>query len=247
MKKYDFIVLGVARTGTTSIFEMLSQHPEICPAKKKETISKYQSIPYELYLKTCFEKMNKSTKAFLDGTTGPYVNSNKQKFLAELKKQEWFDRLKIVYNIRNPFDRLVSTLKIIIRSLYWEDGRSFSWWFNNDLTIKKDALKVVSTTFLDSDNLDKAKMFTEYIHISKSFNFDIGTLLNFLEVEDINLNFNYLNKSDDRINKKLVQNIDSFINENRISLKKIFINDLQIIQDNFKVDLTDIILDVENI
>ena len=43
------IIIGAMRSGTTSLYEMLAEHPQICPCRTKEPhfFCDEQSIPYE--------------------------------------------------------------------------------------------------------------------------------------------------------------------------------------------------------
>ena len=37
MKKVDFFIIGAAKSGTTALTSYLTQHPDVCMAKKKES------------------------------------------------------------------------------------------------------------------------------------------------------------------------------------------------------------------
>jgi len=114
MKKYDLVVLGLGKTGTTSIFEMLSNHPEICVSKIKEAITKLKSEASNLYLERYFVGINEDTKVLLDGTPSPYITSEKIETLSNILDHKWVGKLKVIYSIRNPIDRMISQMLKVV-------------------------------------------------------------------------------------------------------------------------------------
>jgi hypothetical protein len=248
MKKYDLIILGLPKTGTTSLFYMLSKHPEICPSKIKEPMSVVEpAVVPHLYFKEFFIGINEDTKVLLDGTPNLFNVEIKQEKLKEILKQKWVNKLKIIYTLRNPIHRMISQMNAMKRET-WQVPKSIMWfneWFDKDKVKEKEALQIISTRFLDSYRLNQVKNFTKYICIIKLSDLDIHSTLNFLGVRDMDLKLNHLKKTDYGKLKNLNLNIDSFVNKNRDYLKTLFTNDIKKIQHNYGIDLKDIINELQ--
>jgi len=248
MKKYDLIILGIPKTGTTSIFSMLSKHPEICPSKVKEPMSPMvPEITTHSYFKDYFLNINENTKVLLDGTPNLFNVRIKQEKLTEILKQKWVNKLKIIYTLRNPMHRMISQMNSMKRGT-WQVPKSivgFNEWFDKDKVKEKEVLQKISTSFLDSYRLNQAKDFTEHICVTKLSDFDVHSTLNFLGVRDMDLKLDHLTKANYGKLKNLNLNIDSFVNKNRDYLKEVFIADMNKIQRDFEIDLTDIINELQ--
>ena len=245
MIKYDLVLLGMAKSGTTSTFEMLSNHHQICASKRKEPISELRTIQPNFYFEKYFKCIDGKTKILLDGTPGPYDNVEKRKVLESISKQNWVRNLKVIYTLRNPIERLVSQMLTLERAIHkYPDGLSwFRNWFNDDHSVKHETLEMICTTFIDSWCIDKAKEFTKEICIVKLNTLDIDFLLNFLDIEKIKLNLRHLNKTEETflIPKKMMKGINEFIYKNERVLKDVFISDMKKIENDFNIDLSDII------
>ncbi len=250
MKKYDLIILGLPKTGTTSLFAMLGDHPEICPSKIKEPINiRAPVVTPHLYFKEYFLDVNKNTKALLDGTPSLFTIQRKREKLMQILKQEWVANLRIVYGIRNPIKRLISYLNNLKRTAY-KHPNGTTWcheWFNDDETVReKEVLQKLSTNFLDSFRINQGKDFTKHIHITKLNDLDVSSILNFLELKNTHLKFNHLNKNNYiKKLKNLNLNINAFLHKNRKYLKTLFTDDMKKIQHDYRIDLTSIINDIQ--
>ena len=108
----DFFVIGVARSGTTSLFHYLGQHPNIERASYDELgyfdenfhlgLNWYRSLFPTKFTKKNIEKIHKK---FLTFDVTPFYIYNPlviQRILAD------FPNSKIIANLRNPIDRAYS-------------------------------------------------------------------------------------------------------------------------------------------
>lgn len=112
------MIIGAMKCGTTSLFEHLSQHPEICTAttKEPEYFSENQkhgsiSANYE----DLFDFDISTHKYTLEASTG-YTKYPTEPNVAE-NIFHYGIRPKFIYILRNPFDRIESHLR------YVGDGR----------------------------------------------------------------------------------------------------------------------------
>jgi len=107
MKKIDFIVIGAQKSGTTSLHEYLSQHPEIGVGEKKELHyfdrDKYfkDGINYSDYHE--FFDFKEEKKVYGE-TTPSYIF--KEEFIDRIK--EYNPNIKLIVLFRNPIKRAFS-------------------------------------------------------------------------------------------------------------------------------------------
>src|SRR5690625_3724164 len=84
----DFLIIGAAKSGTTSLFQYLSQHPKILPPKKKE-VRYLASGSLEKYLNHFPNKLEANGKLTFEATpTYLYLTNvakNFKKFQPNLK------------------------------------------------------------------------------------------------------------------------------------------------------------------
>lgn len=108
----DFLIVGVQKGGTTSLYNYLLQHPDVISASRKEV--HYFDRNYhrgERWYKSHFTKANQVKSKNSNALTGectPYyaVNPYIPERLADLTSDA-----KIVFILRNPTDRAVSHYK----------------------------------------------------------------------------------------------------------------------------------------
>lgn len=119
MSKLDFICIGAAKSGTTTLHELLKNHPEIALPKAKEVpyfndrVAK--SHGFEWYLKQNFSKEDLKSKKC--GTFTPqymYYREIPPHETAQLIHKQ-LPSLKIIAILRNPLDRSFSHFKTSIR------------------------------------------------------------------------------------------------------------------------------------
>ena len=128
MRKIDFIVVGVARCGTTSLYNYLKQHPEIKMPYKKEP-KFFSSINRKFPLngpgdqiveKEIIKNKNKYFELFteLDSTcvigeaSSDYFYFYKNS-IPNIKKE--FGDIKIIICLRNPIERAFSAYNNLVR------------------------------------------------------------------------------------------------------------------------------------
>ncbi|NER07976.1 MAG: tetratricopeptide repeat protein, partial [Okeania sp. SIO3C4] len=124
----NFIIIGVHKGGTTSLYSYLIQHPQIVPPIKKEmdfwSWKFNESINWYL---AHFPAISKG-KNFLTGEASPsyfdYPNAARRIF-------QFFPKIKLIILLRNPVDRTISQYYQWLR-LNWEN-RSFEEAIQLDL------------------------------------------------------------------------------------------------------------------
>ncbi len=107
-KKPDFLIIGVLKCGTSSLYEYLTQHPKIVPALQKELYyfnrkSQIGEIHWDWYLSNFMSTANNDS--FLTGEATPTYIS------CQGTAQKVFDSLpniNLIVLLRNPVDRIIS-------------------------------------------------------------------------------------------------------------------------------------------
>lgn len=117
MKKLDFIVLGAAKAGTTTLFELVKEHPQLSMPKEKEVPFFDEKKIYvkglDWYLETYFSKVPKDNKW---GTVTPQYmlgkgNMNPEVIAGNIKKD--LPNIKLVAIIRHPVERAYSHYQML--------------------------------------------------------------------------------------------------------------------------------------
>lgn len=134
----DFIIPGAAKSGTTTLYQLLSQHPDLFfPKSRKEPFyfsfggqkpqyadEEFNRIPIwdtQEYLNLFLEA--KSDQLCGDASTSYLYTADKS---IELMKEAYgagFSRIKVIILLRNPIDRAYSHYTYLIRNGY--ENRSF--------------------------------------------------------------------------------------------------------------------------
>ena len=112
----DFLIIGAARSGTTSLYQYLAQHPNIepCVVKQLHFFDEYylRGINwYKMNFPSCWKKFmctKIKNKKFLTGEATPYYlqNPNAPKRIKKLNPN-----IKLILLLRNPVDRAFSHYK----------------------------------------------------------------------------------------------------------------------------------------
>ena len=126
----DYIIIGSQKSGTTSLENYISQHPQVLPAVKKETHFWYRDFDkgIDWYL-AHFPPIPKSLN-YLTGEATPNYLENWQ---SASRIKEAFPNIKLLLIIRNPIDRAFSQYNHWIR-LRWEN-RSFEVAIKSEIEI----------------------------------------------------------------------------------------------------------------
>jgi len=105
----DFLIIGVQRGGTTSLYNYLVQHPDVLPGLKKET--HYFTLRYRPDLRSYREffptqaEINRDGKPFLTGEATPYYLFYPHT-LARVRRH--LPQARLIVLLRNPVDRAYS-------------------------------------------------------------------------------------------------------------------------------------------
>lgn len=124
----DFLIIGAAKSGTTSLYEWMKLHPKIYMPSGKElpffSEDKLYKKGLDKYLKTYFSGADqdalwgKATPQYMSGSmeTMPPVVAERIKYTAP--------QVKIIVILRNPAERAYSDYKMAVRRGY--ETRSFN-------------------------------------------------------------------------------------------------------------------------
>ncbi len=101
----NFIIIGTGKSGTTSLYNYLTQHPQVLPAIKKEIYfwSRYFDKGIDWYL-SHFPPIPQETKLLTGEATPTYINS----WHTPERLFSIFPKIKLIVILRNPVDRAVS-------------------------------------------------------------------------------------------------------------------------------------------
>lgn len=108
MSFVDFMIIGAMKSGTTTLADMLSQHPDICFSRKKEPHFFSKTGNWQLNIDD-YKALYTPTEGQLCGEAStsyacyPEFNKTTYKSLYEFNPE-----LKIIYIMRHPIDRMVS-------------------------------------------------------------------------------------------------------------------------------------------
>jgi hypothetical protein len=116
------IIIGAMKSGTSSLFTHLSNHPSICPAVIKEPEFFSKKLGAEKYKTdnywSLFDIDPNLHQFTLDASTG----YTKYPIESGVPKRiyEYGLKPKLIYIVRNPFDRIRSHYNFMIRKLEWK-------------------------------------------------------------------------------------------------------------------------------
>lgn len=107
-KRQHFFIVGAQRSGTTYLYELLDQHPEICMAKPMRPEPKYfmyrtsQLRDASDYIERFFSCCD-GARVFGEKSTSYYEREESAELIAEM-----FPDAKIIFLLRNPTHRALS-------------------------------------------------------------------------------------------------------------------------------------------
>lgn len=103
----DFMIIGAMKSATTSLYNILSQHPDIYFPVDKEPDILLAKNPIKIY-----EKMYADSGGMIKGEASTaYSKYPDYSKVPEKANLIHGGRLKIIYMIRDPYDRAISQLK----------------------------------------------------------------------------------------------------------------------------------------
>jgi len=104
--KVNFLVIGAAKSATTSLCNGLSLHPEICFSNPKEP-QFFSNSNWRLNIENYHSLFKTNAKLYGEGSTNytkqPLFNNNIHTDIYEYNPD-----MKFIYIIRNPIDRIIS-------------------------------------------------------------------------------------------------------------------------------------------
>jgi len=107
--KNHFIIVGAQRSGTTYLYKLLDEHPEICmshpikPEPKYFINKKVETLDLNFYHKKYFNNCLNSSKIYGEKSTSYYEIEETPKLISSL-----LPKAKIIFILRNPVDRALS-------------------------------------------------------------------------------------------------------------------------------------------
>lgn len=123
----DFMIIGAGKSGTTSLFQYLAQHPQVVPAKKKEVnyFSFKQNRGLRWYLKQFPKKENCEEKLTFDASPSYLFVAGAPKRISQL-----FPKIKLIAILRDPVNRAFSDWNFFqphsnVNRRYLLDDRNF--------------------------------------------------------------------------------------------------------------------------
>jgi len=122
----DFIIIGAARCGTTSLYNYMTHHPNIFPASEKEL--HFFDLNYNKgvsWYKSKFFQDNNKEKNFSIGESSPYYIYHPH---VPYRISKAIPDVKIIAMLRNPIDRAYSNyhyaVKMKVENLSFEEAIS---------------------------------------------------------------------------------------------------------------------------
>ena len=118
--KVDFLVLGAARSATTSISTILARHPDICFSQPKEP-QFFSQEDWRNHLDSYKSLFKKEARLYGEGSTNytkfPLFNPKIHNDI-----YEYNPNMKLIYIMRHPIDRIISHYKFAIERGYSVDS-----------------------------------------------------------------------------------------------------------------------------
>jgi len=158
----NLLIVGAAKSGTTSLHNYLNQHPDVFMSKHKEPHFLINNEIGSKRIPNGINNLQEYSNLFLDGTCHKYRGESSAMYLQfpeiTLKNiDRYLDKdVKIVIMLRNPIERAFSGYQHVKR-------------FNIDENLDfLEALEKCEERYLENNNITPA---SRYIHIGMYYNF----------------------------------------------------------------------------
>ncbi|WP_052184301.1 sulfotransferase family protein [Psychroserpens sp. Hel_I_66] len=104
--KVNFLIIGAAKSATTSLSNALALHPEICFSQPKEP-QFFSKLEWRDHIDEYHKLFNCDSKLYGEGSTNytKFPNFNKN---VSADIFEYNPNMKLIYMMRNPIDRIIS-------------------------------------------------------------------------------------------------------------------------------------------
>jgi hypothetical protein len=138
----NFIIAGTNKAGTTSLFQYLKDHPQVCNSRDKETgyflPFRYgkQAEPIEKYTEQFADY--KGEKIIMEATPGYFYGGLP---LANALQNTVQQNCKILIILREPVSRLISFYKAKKKSLELDKNLDFNFYVNACLNLPESEIK----------------------------------------------------------------------------------------------------------
>ena len=210
----NFIIAGAQKSGTSSLFTILNQHPDIFLPDIKETHffdnDEFYNKGLGWYEKTFFKGYN-GEKAVGDNTPGYMFKPG----VAERIARDLGTDIKLVFILRNPADRMFSFYEMQAKNQVIPNKQSFEQTLKDELKKKgniEPANSMVLPSLYGKHIKDYAKFFPlknmHFIIFETEFiqrrNKTIKDLLKFLNVKELELNTDIRSNPNRKPKSKLI-------------------------------------------
>lgn len=169
MKKFDFMCLGFAKCGTTTLHEILKQHKDIYLPITKEPLY-YNDVEcykrgYQWYRHRFYPK--KITRKYL-GEINPTITLKEN---AKKVYRDYGADMKLIFLIRNPVERAYSDFKFAERNSYIDTdkrnlchGKRFDYMISRALKKEDDKIFLLNGPYKNIINIGRyQKKIQEYL------------------------------------------------------------------------------------
>jgi hypothetical protein len=133
----NFLIVGAAKSGTTSLYQYLNEHPEIFMSRMKEPRFLISTVftgmspddpRYSALLKLTVTKFGEYAKLFENGKKAKAIGEATATYLYYYQKaipniKKYLNDVKIIIILRNPVDRAFSSYKHLVKEC--AETRSF--------------------------------------------------------------------------------------------------------------------------
>ena len=250
----DLVFFGTPKTATTSLFHMLSYHPEISTSDEKEyfnslvkkDMSKHLSVDYDIPYDISVFNINHKTKVLMDGTSNLFTFVN-EGLLDKIKAKTKVENIKCIYVLRNPIDRFLSSINF--QTQLFESGDSYERFPNKQMF--KDGKLIFNRCLLlwliarsDINNLYSIEtVFSRenmFICKLKDLKESQKKMYKFLNIDDTyHFDLPELNQTDHKDEATLKK-----VRDNRKFINRVCIQSLKSVKAIYNIDTDDLILDV---
>lgn len=152
--KHNFLCVGFAKCGTTTLHEIFKNHKDIYLPAIKETYL-YFSKGYEWYLKRYYDStINKKFIGEFNPTYTMAINTRTHEGIAEQIYKDFGKDIKLIFVLRNPVNKLFS---------WYKYGLSYGWIYekpkdNIVKDISKEFKNYIQKRFKYDKNLDNVEL-----------------------------------------------------------------------------------------